>query len=124
MAKPDKTVEAIRSVGIAKTDDYPAQVIRKGLKFHDDDARVLNNPSHFGTIDEVVERATADPGVKRTTPPRKPKPDTNAKNKEAAGTKAQQKAKQVKKHDKEVAKTDAARGAAKKPARKKAAAKK
>lgn len=90
-------VEATRSVFIAGREGkngYPKQVIKAGQKFYDDDPRVKNNKSHFATIDEIIEKATAAPGEKRETKPKSERtraPDRNAKNKapkQAAAAKA------------------------------------
>ena len=71
-----KAVEATRSVFIAGTKDYPKQVIKQGMKFAASDKRVKNNPTHFVSVEDapvqdLVESATAVPGVKRQTPPKK-----------------------------------------------------
>lgn len=82
-------VEVKKSVGIAKTKDYPQQVLKAGAKFDAKDRRVKNNPDHFrsvedGPVADLVEAATAAPGEKREVKPRKYKPDTNAQNKKKA----------------------------------------
>ncbi len=72
------TVEVIASVNIAKTKDYPSQVLKAGVKYDAKDKRVKNNPDHFVSVEDapvqdLVESATAVPGVKRQTPPKKKK---------------------------------------------------
>ncbi len=71
-------VEAQHSVSIAKTKDYPQQVIKAGMKFDAKDKRVKNNSAHFIAVEDapsedLVEAATAAPGEKRQTAPRKKK---------------------------------------------------
>ncbi len=85
-------VEVIAGVGIAKTKDYPNQVLKAGAKFDAKDKRVKNNPAHFrkvedGPVADLVEAATAAPGEKREVKPREYKPDTNAQNKKKAKAK-------------------------------------
>lgn len=83
------TVEVKAAVSIAKTKDYPQQVVKPPMKFDAKDKRVKNNPAHFrkvedGPVQDLVEAATAAPGEKREVKPRKYKPDTNAQNKKKA----------------------------------------
>lgn len=68
-----KQVEAKASVAIARTKDYPQQVVKKGAKFPADDKRVKNNPAHFEEVEAMVESATAAPGETRKVTPRKEK---------------------------------------------------
>lgn len=66
------TVEVKASVNIAKTKDYPSQVLKARAKYDAKDKRVKNNPDHFipvedSRVEDLVEAATAAPGEKRET---------------------------------------------------------